>query len=319
MQITRLATPPLKELATGLRFPEGPVWMDDGSIVLVEIETKRLTRIGPDGARSTMVQMTGGPNGAARGRDGMIYITNNGGFNWRETPHGLFPVAQADDYSGGRIERVDPATGKIDVLYTSCNGRALRGPNDLVLDANGDIYFTDLGKARAFDIDRGAVYFAKRDGSLVKQIAGPTITANGCSLSPDGKALYFAETESARVWAVDLDGPGKPRHHGFPSPNGARFVAQCGSAYQRFDSMAVDAAGNICVATLMNGGISVISPDGASLRFIPMPDVMTTNLCFGGPDRGTAYVTLSAHGRLVSFDWTAVIGTTGLKLHDGIA
>jgi gluconolactonase len=319
MQITRLDTPPLKELASGLRFPEGPVWMPDGGIALVEIEARRITHIAANGTKRTIAQMTGGPNGLARGTDGMLYVTNNGGFNWRETPHGLFPVAQADDYSGGRIERVDPASGRIDVICTSCNGRGLRGPNDLVLDANGDIYFTDLGKTRAYDIDRAGVYFAKRDGSDVKQVAGPTLTANGCALSPDGKVLYFVETESARLWAVDLDGPGKPRHHGFPSPNGARFVAQCGGAYQRFDSMAVDAAGNICVATLLDGGISVISPDGRSLRFLPMPDIMTTNLCFGGPNRDTAYVTLSAGGRLVSFDWKAAIGTVGLKLNDGVA
>jgi gluconolactonase len=319
MHITKLETPPLKELASGLRFPEGPVWMPDSSIVLVEIEAKRLVRVAADGRKSTIADMPGGPNGAALGKDGMIYVTNNGGFAWRDTAHGLFPVGQPDDYIGGSLQRVDPATGKIETLYTACNGRGLRGPNDLVLDAHGDIYFTDLGKARSTEIDRAGVYYAKRDGSLIKQIAGPTLTANGCSLSPDGKVLYFVETESARLWAVDLDAPGTPRHHGFPSPNGARFLAQCGGVYQRFDSMAVDAAGNICVATLMNGGISVISPDGKSLRFIPMPDVMTTNICFGGPDRGTAYVTLSAGGRLVSFDWKKAVGTVGLKLNDGIA
>jgi gluconolactonase len=315
MQITRLETPALTELASGLRFPEGPVAMPDGSIILVEIEAQRLTRITSDGRKSQIANMPGGPNGAALHPDGRIYVTNNGGFKWRDTEHGLFPVAQADDYSGGRLERVDLATGRIETLYTSCDGRGLRGPNDLVIDAHGDIYFTDLGKTRAHEIDRAGVYYARRDGSLIKQIAGPTLTANGCALSPDGKVLYFVETESARLWAIDLDGPGEPRRHGFPSPNGARFVAQCGGAYQRFDSMAVDAAGNICVATLLNGGISVISPDGKSLRVIPMPDVMTTNICFGGPDLGTAYVTLSAGGRLVSFDWKKAIGTVGLKLH----
>ena len=81
--------------------------------------------------------------------------------------------------------------------------------------------------------------------------------------------------------------------------------------------MAVDAAGNICVATLINGGITVISPDGLTIRFVPMPDVMTTNICFGGPDLATAYVTLSASGRLVAFDWRKTIGTVGLRLNDG--
>jgi gluconolactonase len=314
-QIASLPAPEIKVLASGLRFPEGPVWMPDGSIILVEIEARRLTRIGPDGSKTTVAEMPGGPNGAAMGPDGKMYVTNNGGFNWRETAHGLFPVSQADDYSGGRLERVDLATGRIETLYTACDGIGLRGPNDLVIDRHGDIYFTDLGKARARDLDRGAVYYAKRDGSLIKPVATPTITSNGCSLSPDGKILYYAETESARVWAVDLIGPGEVNRAPFPSPNGARFVAQCGGAYQRFDSMAVDAAGNVCVATLMNGGITIVSPDGKTIRHLPLPDVMTTNICFGGPDMATAFVTLSASGRLACFDWRKAVGTVGLKLN----
>jgi gluconolactonase len=77
-----------------------------------------------------------------------------------------------------------------------------------------------------------------------------------------------------------------------------------GSAgYQRFDSLAVDAAGNICVATLINGGITVVSPDGGAVRHVPMPDRWTTNICFGGPDLRTAFLTLSSTGRLVACDW----------------
>ena len=70
-----------------------------------------------------------------------------------------------------------------------------------------------------------------------------------------------------------------------------------------FDSLAVDAEGNVCVATLINGGITVVSPDGASVEHIPMPDRYTTNICFGGDDLTTAYATLSNSGRLVAFDW----------------
>jgi gluconolactonase len=317
MSITVLPIPEIRELATDLRFPEGPVYMPDSSIVLVEIEARRLTRILPNGRKHVLAQMTGGPNGAALGPDGFLYVTNNGGFKWREVAQGLFPVAQADDYSGGRLERVDAETGRIETLYTACDGRGLRGPNDLVIDPHGDIYFTDLGKTRAHDMDRGGVYYARRDGSAIKQMAGPTLTANGCSLSPDNTALYFAETESARVWAVDLKAPGEPVRAPFPSPNGARFIAQVGGHYQRFDSMAVDASGNICVATLINGGITIIAPDGTDIRFIPMPDFMPTNICFGGPDLATAFVTLSAGGRLISFDWRKAVGTVGLKLNDG--
>ena len=82
------------------------------------------------------------------------------------------------------------------------------------------------------------------------------------------------------------------KRRSFPSPNGGELVAGL-PGYQLFDSLAVDAEGNICVATLFNGGITVISPDGKSIEHVPMPDVYTTNLCFGGKDLRTAYVTLS--------------------------
>ncbi len=299
-----MKSPDFKVVTTGLQFPEGPVAMPDGSVILVEIRSAGLTRVAPDGTKTTVAQMTGGPNGAALGPDGKMFICNNGGFSWMDDPeNGTRPTGQAADYSGGRIERVDIATGKIDTLYTECKGHPLRGPNDLVFDAHGGFYFTDLGKTRARDMDRGGIYYGKADGSLIKEIAFPTITANGCALSPDGKILYFVETESARLWAMDIIAPGEVRREPWPSPHGGRLVAQVGGAFQRFDSMAVDSAGNACVATLMNGGITIISPDGKNIRHLPLPDRYTTNICFGGPDLRTAYATLSGPGQLVSFEW----------------
>jgi gluconolactonase len=259
--------------------------------------------VAPDGRKTTVSQHTGGPNGAAIGPDGKVYVCNNGGFAWHDdAKYGLRPTGQPDDYSGGRIERVDLSTGAIETLYTECDGIGLRGPNDLVFDAHGGFYFTDLGKTRAREMDRGAVYYAKADGSAIKSVAYPTITANGCALAPDGKKLYFAETEAARLWEMDILAPGEVKREPWPSVHGGRLVG-CPGGYQRFDSMAVDGAGNICVATLLNGGITVFSPDGKGWTHIPMPDVYTTNICFGGPDLRTAYVTLSGVGKLVAFEW----------------
>ena len=303
--------PQLREVTSGLRFPEGPVALPDGSVLVVEIEGQRLTRVAPDGRKTVVSQHTGGPNGAAMGPDGKVYICNNGGFSWHDdATYGLRPTGQAEDYSGGRIESVDLATGAIETLYTQCDGHMLRGPNDLVFDAHGGFYFTDLGKTRAREMDRGALYYAKADGSLIKVIANPTITANGCALSPDGRKLYFAETESGRLWEMDVVAPGEVRREPWPSPHGGRLVG-CPGGYQRFDSMAVDGAGNICVATLINGGITVFSPDKKGWKHIPMPDLYTTNICFGGPDLRTAYVTLSGAGKLVAFEWDG----PGLRLN----
>jgi gluconolactonase len=299
----------LRVLATGLCFPEGPIAMADGSVVLTEIERQTLSRVRPDGTVQVIAQVGGGPNGAALGPDGAFYIANNGGFAWRYELALFRPSGASSDYTGGRIDRVDPATGVVSVLYDHCGPHKLVGPNDIVFDANGGFYFTDLGKTRARDRDWGGLYYALADGSKIVELAHPILTPNGVGLSPDGKTVYVAETETARLWAFDLAAPGVAKKQPFPSPHGGRFVAGLGG-FQRFDSLAVDVDGNICVATLISGNISVIAPDGRLVRQVKMPDPITTNICFGGPGHRTAYITLSGTGQLVAMDWPEA----GLKL-----
>lgn len=304
-------TPAFTEHASGLLFPEGPVAMPDGSVILVEIGRGTLTRVGADGAVSHVAELGGGPNGAAIGPDGRCYVCNNGGFRWTvpDDPSGYRPIGQADDYSGGRIDVVDLATGAAEVLYRDCDGRPLKGPNDLVFDGLGGFYFTDLGKVREREMDRGAVYYARADGSLIREVVFPIFTPNGCSLSPDGATLYVAETETGRLWAFDLAGPGEIRRQPFPSPHGGRLVVGLGG-YNRFDSIATDSEGSVCVATLVAGAITIVRPDG-TYRQVAMPERWVTNICFGGPDLRTAYITLSSTGRLVSMPWEQA----GLPLH----
>jgi gluconolactonase len=289
-------------IATGLRFPEGPVAMRDGSIVLVEIERQTVTRVHQDGKTEVITYTGGGPNGLAVGPDGAFYVCNNGGFQWRTEMNLLRPAGPASDYTGGRIERIDPATGAVSVLYDRCGPHRLLGPNDIVFDGLGGFYFTDLGKARARDRDWGGVYYALADGSRITEVVHPILTPNGIGLSPDGKTLYVAETETARLWAFDVLAPGVLAKSPFPSPHGGRLMAGLGG-FQRFDSLAVDEAGNVCVATLVNGSVSVIAPQGGLKRQIKMPDMFCTNICFGGPDRRTAFLTLSGTGQLVSMPW----------------
>jgi len=289
-------------IAAGLCFPEGPVALADGSIPLVEIERQTVSRVRPNGAVEVIARTGGGPNGMALGPDGALYVANNGGFAWR-IEHGMLrPVLQPSDYTGGRIERVDIATGETRVLYDRCDGHKLRGPNDIVFDGKGGFYFSDLGKTRPRDRDQGGLYYATADGSRIVEVAYPILTPNGVGLSPDGATVYVAETETARLWAFDLDAPGVARKQAFPSPHGGRLVIGLGG-YQRFDSLAVEAGGNICIATLLSGCISVIAPDGRLVRQVPTGDPGTTNICFGGPGRRTAYVTLSGKGQLVALDW----------------
>ncbi|HEX4893304.1 MAG TPA: SMP-30/gluconolactonase/LRE family protein [Hyphomicrobiaceae bacterium] len=294
--------PAIREIASGLLFPEGPIAMPDGSILLVEIARGTLSRVDAKGKVTVVAETGGGPNGAAIGPDGACYITNNGGFEWVKTPDGMRPHNQARNYTTGSIQRVDLKTGKVDTLYTKGPNHKLNGPNDLVFDAHGGFYFTDLGKRRDRDMDTGCVYYAKADGSLIKEIAFPLMTPNGCGLSPDGKVLYVAETQTGRVWAFDIEAPGEISKKAWPSPHGGRLLAGVGG-FNLFDSLAVDSAGHVCVATLFNPGITAITPDGRN-RHIAIPgDPYCTNICFGGPDLKTAFVTLSMSGRLVAMDW----------------
>ncbi|MDP6876828.1 MAG: SMP-30/gluconolactonase/LRE family protein, partial [Alphaproteobacteria bacterium] len=100
----------IREIATGLKFPEGPIAMPNGDVILVEIARGTLSRVKPDGRVEVISENGGGPNGAAIGPDGACYVCNNGGFRWHIKGDKHFPGYQDDNYSGGRIERVDLET-----------------------------------------------------------------------------------------------------------------------------------------------------------------------------------------------------------------
>jgi gluconolactonase len=292
------------EITSGLQFPEGPIAMPDGTVVLVEMFGPRLTRVHPDGTKETIAEVPGGPNGAAVGPDGAIYLCNNGGcFTPVDLGGFVLPGPfNPEAYLGGRIQRVDVHTGEVTDLYTECEGGPLRAPNDIVMDGHGGFWFTDHGirdhSARTSDLT--GIYYAKTDGSEIREVVFPVEAPNGIGLSPDGHTLYWAETHSGRVFRRDVSSTG---HLADAAPLDTSVVL-CGlPGMQLLDSLAVDGAGNVCVATLVNGGITVISPDGSSVEHLPTGDLLTTNICFGGEDLRTAYITLSGTGRLVSVPW----------------
>src|SRR4030095_6291513 len=132
----------VRVIAEDLQFPEGPVWVGDGSLLVVEIRRKTLTRVWPGKRKAIVANLGGGPNGAAIAADGYCYVCNNGGFHFAQRGDGAWVTAgQPDDYVTGRIERVDIETGKFEVLYDKVGDRRILGPNDLVMDAHGGFYF----------------------------------------------------------------------------------------------------------------------------------------------------------------------------------
>ena len=294
-------------IAEGLSFPEGPIALSDGSVLVVEIRRATLTRCWGQGRTEIVSQIGGGPNGAAIGPDGAVYVCNNGGFRWVDRDGLCIPAGCHHDYSGGRIERIDPGTGRIDRLYDRCGDHPLRGPNDLVFDATGGFWFTDYGKDLPRQRDKSGIYYARPDGSFIREVEFGSSGYNGIGLSPDGKVLYAAETSTGRLWAFDVIGPGQIARA--PGRFAGRLVLTM-PGLQYFDSLAVTASGAVCVATLLDPGVTTVSTDG-SWRLSPTPDPYTTNICFGGKDMTDAFVTLSGTGKLARMRWSE----PGLRLH----
>lgn len=294
------------ELVTeGLRFPEGPIAMPDGSVILVEIEAQQLTRVLPDGTKQVIAKTGGGPNGAALGPDGKIYVCNNGGFEYHEENGSLTPSGIAKDYVGGSIQRVDLETGEVETLYNDGDfGCILRGPNDIQFDTHGGFWFTDHGKRdyekRCHDIV--GIFYAKADGSYLEEVIFPAYNPNGIGISPDGKTLYAAESFTCRLMKYNIIAPGKVAQDG-GGPGGPGIPLYRPAGYKFFDSLAMEECGNICVATIGECGISVVSPEGELVEFVPTPDIFTTNICFGGEDMMDAWICLSTTGKLVKTRW----------------
>ena len=300
----------MKLIAEGLQFPEGPVITADGSILLVEIRRGTLTRVRPDGRHEIVARLGGGPNGAAIGPDGAVYVCNNGGaWEWQPGRGHHLPGGPPPEYRGGSIQRVDLRTGAFATLYNSCDCRPLNSPNDLVFDSTGGFWFTTLGYFDGENRRLGAVYYARVDGSSIVRWRSGTdgvVSPNGVGLSPDERKLYVADCMLGRLYEFDIPAPGVMTP---PTSMAPGRVVSTLPGFQWLDSLAVEAGGRICVATLWNGGVTVFESSGAC-EHVPFPDPVTTNLCFGGADMQDAWVTCSSTGRLYKVRWPR----PGLKL-----
>ena len=297
----------LEQVTDGLQFPEGPVALGDGSVIVVEIRRGTLTRVLPNGRKETIAHLGGGPNGAAIGPDGACYVCNNGeAWSWQEGEANFPDGPPANPYETGYIQRVDLRTGSFTTLYDQCEGRPLNSPNDLVFDRTGGFWFTCLGYSDGENRRLGAVYYARPEGGKIIRWRSGVTSPNGIGLSPDERKLYMADCMLGRLLEYDLPEPGVMAPD--DSMAGGRVVCTL-PGFQWLDSLAVEQSGRICVGTLWNGGVTVFEPSGA-YEFVPFPDPITTNICFGGADMRDAWVTCSSTGKLFKCRWPR----PGLKL-----
>jgi gluconolactonase len=266
-------------IAEGLAFPEGPVVMADGSVIVVEILAGKVTRCWP-GGRETVAEPGGGPNGAAIGPDGALWVCNSGGL-----AHGTHARGP------GRIECIDLATGRVERIYDSCEGAALSAPNDLMFDIEGNFWFTDLGRFNDSGKDFGGLYCARADGSGIARIKAGAISYNGVGISPDMSTVYVSDTYQARVYAFDRRA----------EPQEPRLLATV-PGMTMLDSLAMTAAGNVCVTMPSAWGVATVTQSGA-VTVRKADDLLPTNIAFGGADMHDAWLTFSDAGTLVKTRW----------------
>lgn len=300
----------LVKVTDQLLFPEGPLPLPDGSCLVVEVQRGTVSRVTDDGAISVVGEMGGGPNGMAMGPDGLVYVCNNGGLDFYY--EGDYLCAQLNrhaGYVGGSIQTLDIGTGEVRTLFTHCGDRPLNGPNDIVFDRTGGFWFTDIGRTYDGCRDIGIVYYARADGSDIQVMREEIPTPNGIGLSPDETVVYVADSMTGRLWALDIAAPGALA----PPPNKfapGRIICTL-PGFQALDSLAVEASGKVCVATILNGGITIFDPSG-SYEHVPVPDPITTNIAFGGEDMRDAWITAGGTRSLYKCRWPR----PGLRLNN---
>jgi len=244
---------------------EGPAVDAQGNVYAVSFARQdTIGKVTPEGKAEIFVDMPAGSlaNGIRFDRRGMMYVA---------------------DYKGHNILEIDPATRRIRVFAHSGE---MHQPNDIAITRDGTLYASDPDWKNS----KGQVWRIGRDGQVLR-VASDMGTANGVEVSPDGRNLYVNESVQRNVWAFRIERNG--------TLSGKRLLI----AFPDYgmDGMRCDVDGNLYITRHGKGTVAKVSPQGRVVREIPLPGKMPTNLCFGGPDGRTCYVTEVEHRRLVRF------------------
>ncbi len=251
----------LKKLAGGFAFTEGPACDADGNVFFTDQPNDRILKWSTDGKLTTFMQPSGRANGLCFDRSGNLW-------------------ACADETNA--LWRIAPS-GKVTLVIAAYQGKLLNGPNDVWLRPNGGLYFTDPFYQRPYwkrgpkEQDCEGVYYVARDQSQVRRVIDDLKQPNGIIGAPDGSKLYVADIGANRTYSY--------RIHADGSLDEKKPFCEMGS-----DGMTIDNRGNVY---LTSKGVFVFSSTGKQLEHIEVPEEWTANVCFGGKDRHTLFITAS--------------------------
>lgn len=285
------------EVATSVAFTEGPTVDSAGNVYFSDTTNLRIYKLAPDGVRTIFREPSNGTNGLILDDQGRL----------------LACEASDPQVNQPRVTRTNMATGQVEILAERFEGKRLNEPNDVTIDGQGRIYFTDRPRAKPDPDQTGVngVYRIDTDGSLHRILTEPDIEKpNGIVISPDDKTLYLVESHpdegrARMIRAYDLQPDGSVAnmrvfHNFYPGRSG--------------DGMTIDSEGNLYVAAGLHNrrgtsetldtqcGIHVFAPDGHLKEFVPIPEDTITNCAFGGPDLKTLYITAGKTLFKVHFD-----------------
>jgi gluconolactonase len=287
---------------TDLALPEGPVLLDDGTWLVVELDVRvgTVTRIAADGKTKWPVAKTGRPNGLAVDRHGVAWLAES-----------LEPALIRVELSGS-FERV----------LTEVEGRPLLWPNDLAFGPDGAVYCTDsgvlvgdfLGEGRPVDhwaslpIAGFVFRYDPRTGEAWVIDDGPYRFTNGIAFGPD-RMLYVNETMTGNVYRYEIErGRAVGERELFGNVLAPDYTSP---ALRGPDGMKFSADGRLWVTVFGQGDVTVLAPDGAVVERLPLVGRNPTNLAFGAPGEGRIYVVEDELGQMEAYD----VGVDGLPLH----
>jgi gluconolactonase len=251
----------VEKLAGGFKFTEGPATDADGNVYFTDQPNDRILKWGTDGKLSTFLEPSGRSNGLCFDKEGRLW-------------------ACADEKN--ELWRIDMKTKEKTVVVKDYDGKLLNGPNDVWVRPDGGAYFTDPFYKRAYwkrggrEQDVQAVYYVAPDGKVTR-VDAECKQPNGLVGTPDGKTLYVADIGARRTYAYDVQADGSLKNR--------RLFCEQGS-----DGMTLDEAGNVY---LTGKGVTVFDKDGKKIDQIDIPEPWTANVCFGGKDMKTLFVTAS--------------------------